>query len=252
MKKLLLSLTALTAIGAGSALAADMPVKAVYKAPPVVYAWTGCYIGGNVGGAWSHTNTTRISADGVGLAPANYGTEDDSGVIYGGQIGCDFQFSPVWVIGIQGQFDFSNINGRHNLTDFPTFSQSNNLRNFETATFRIGYLVQPQLLAYVKGGIAWARNDNSIFQPTGALSESASINMVGGTVGGGLEWMFMSNWSAFVEYKYMKFDTTSQHFIAPVGLVPPGEVLNFSQSISTVMVGLNWRLGWSEPVYAKY
>ena len=55
MKKFLLGGAALVAMFAGSAMAADMPVKApVLKAPPpvAVYSWTGCYIGGNVG--WAH------------------------------------------------------------------------------------------------------------------------------------------------------------------------------------------------------
>src|SRR4051812_27209500 len=53
MKKILLATVALTALAA-QAMAADMPVKApAYKAPPpAVFSWTGCYVGGNVGGLW--------------------------------------------------------------------------------------------------------------------------------------------------------------------------------------------------------
>src|SRR5436309_1778811 len=52
MKKLLLAGTALGGLAlAGPALAADLPVKA----PPIMvapaFSWTGCYIGGHVGGA---------------------------------------------------------------------------------------------------------------------------------------------------------------------------------------------------------
>ena len=35
--------------GLGSALAADLPVKAPPRVPVAVYNWTGCYIGANVG-----------------------------------------------------------------------------------------------------------------------------------------------------------------------------------------------------------
>ena len=56
MKKILLAGVALSALIAGPAMAADLPVRApAYKAPPPVityYSWTGCYVGGHVGGVW--------------------------------------------------------------------------------------------------------------------------------------------------------------------------------------------------------
>ena len=52
MKKLFLTSIAMVALSAGgSAVAADMPVKA-RPAPPPVYSWSGCYGGGFVGYGW--------------------------------------------------------------------------------------------------------------------------------------------------------------------------------------------------------
>jgi outer membrane immunogenic protein len=62
--------------------------------PAPVYAWTGCYIGGNVG--WARAKT-EVSFDGVG----DFSRSAD-GFAGGGQIGCDYQFATNWVIGIQG------------------------------------------------------------------------------------------------------------------------------------------------------
>src|SRR5258708_29720656 len=58
MKYRLLAGVAITAImAAGSAFAADMPLKAA----PVAYApydWSGIYIGGVIGGAWARTDSS--------------------------------------------------------------------------------------------------------------------------------------------------------------------------------------------------
>jgi outer membrane immunogenic protein len=57
MKKFLLGAAALAAF-AGPAFAADMPPRTyskapAYTAPAVVYNWTGFYIGGHLGGAFT-------------------------------------------------------------------------------------------------------------------------------------------------------------------------------------------------------
>jgi hypothetical protein len=100
------------------------------KAPPapvVVYSWTGCYIGGNVGGGWERTRQTQIgqnSAAGVFTASPgfDFGSSVGSDVIGGGQIGCDDQFANNWVIGIQGMYDYARINHRHAIPIFPLFN----------------------------------------------------------------------------------------------------------------------------------
>jgi opacity protein-like surface antigen len=62
MKFKFLAGVAVTAIMAGSAFAADMPLKA----PPQVlaYDWSGMYIGGVVGGGWG---TSDSSIPGLGI-----------------------------------------------------------------------------------------------------------------------------------------------------------------------------------------
>jgi outer membrane immunogenic protein len=87
----LMLLAAVVGLAASQASAADLPRKApayIPPAPPQV-TWTGCYIGGNIGGAF-------------GDASVNFpGGEVSSN----GQIGCDYQFSGGWVVGFRNMFD---------------------------------------------------------------------------------------------------------------------------------------------------
>src|SRR5262245_2074330 len=64
MKKLLLASITLAAQIASPAAAADLPVKTYAPPPaPAIYSWwTGCYLGGNVGGAWSRPHYTYNNA----------------------------------------------------------------------------------------------------------------------------------------------------------------------------------------------
>lgn len=108
---LLLATTSLFALAA-EAGAADLRRPMPTKAPPpaaVSYAtWTGCYIGANVGYGWArykYSPTTDV-APSLDEAP----DQDANGVVGGGQVGCDYQFDP-FVIGIQGMFDGTGIDG---------------------------------------------------------------------------------------------------------------------------------------------
>src|ERR1700684_651781 len=81
------------AMGAGAAEAPDLPMKAPPMAAPVMtYNWTGCYIGGNVGGAGARTEQTQIAkVGGPAIVPNNdFGTSDGTAFVGGGQIGCDY------------------------------------------------------------------------------------------------------------------------------------------------------------------
>ena len=68
MKRVVVALSGLIAIGSSTAFAADMPVKAV-RPVPVISPWTGFYIGGELGGTFGHevgstVFTTAFSAAG--------------------------------------------------------------------------------------------------------------------------------------------------------------------------------------------
>jgi outer membrane immunogenic protein len=260
MNKLLTgSIAAIAMAVAVPALAADMAPrysKAPALAPVMTYNWTGCYIGGNVGGAWSRIRETSVTVAGTPLV-SDFGASEASGVIGGAQIGCDYQFAGNFVVGIQGMFDFSDLNSRHTLPAFPAFFTENRTRDVFTLTGRVGYLFAPQVLAYVKGGGAWARIDTTHFvtvPPPTIVSEFATgQDRQGWTIGGGLEWMFAPGWSVFGEYNYMDFGRKTVGFTTgPLAVGIPSTV-STRLEIQQALVGVNYKFNWGGgPVVARY
>jgi outer membrane immunogenic protein len=249
MKRLPLIAIALIAFGAATALAADMPAKApVYKAPPVVATptWTGCYLGGNVGYGWAKK---QWSDGGVEFA-----SHTATGAIGGGQIGCDYQTGP-WVYGIQGIFDWSGMKGDSSKTTNPAIIDRSWISWFATLTGRMGYVVQPTTLLYIKGGAAWVRDKHEecclpTAPPVPVDDGVANLTRSGWTVGAGFEHLFQPNWSFFVEYDYLDLGTRAVIF-APIGPTTGPFTHDIRQNVQTVLIGLNYRFGGGT-VVAKY
>jgi outer membrane immunogenic protein len=223
MRKLFLGGVAAAAIG----VAAENPAHA---ASPV-YNWTGCYIGGNIGGAWAHKRFDENFA--LDFNPS--GTASLSGFVGGGQIGCDVQ-SGMWVFGVEGLFDWASMSAESPFFNGKGFRA--HVPWFAAATGRVGYLAQPALLIFVRGGAAFVRDE---FQHIrfGNLAGTADTTRTGGYIGGGFEWMVAPFWTITVEYGYMDFGNRTENFHGQFG--------NFSerigQNVQVVLVSLNYRFG---------
>jgi len=221
------------------ASAADM-ARPAYKAPmpppAPIYNWTGCYIGGNIGGAWGNVDVTDVNT-GATVSPNN------SGFAGGVQVGCDYQMSQ-WVIGIRNIFDGTSISNGSTWTD-GVFSGTVNskLRWFDALTARGGFLIQPNLLFYVQGGAAWTSWDITATNGAGAqIAEFSGGNRTGWTVGGGVEWMFVPHWSVFLEYNFMGFGTRSnaaQVCVAGVGCT--ADTFSAKGDLQNVLLGVNYK-----------
>ena len=265
MKKwLTFAVWSVTSVGLiNAASAADMAVKARPAPPPVVtYSWTGCYVGGNVGGGQERLSQTQIAkVTGVAIVPNNnFGSSDGTDFVGGGQIGCDYQFNN-FVVGIQGMYDYGRIGSTHVVpTAFPgfpvgSFNSVNQVKDMWTVTGRVGYLFTPALLGYVKGGGAWTRVDHVFnrFVPVTFVSETAfGVNRQGWTVGGGLEWMFAKGWSVFGEFNYMDFGNKDVAFVQAPGTVGVSDVVRTRLEIEQFIVGVNYKFNFAQPVVAKY
>jgi len=57
------------------------------------------------------------------------------------------------------------------------------------------------------------RDNYTLTAIPGIASANASSTPSGWTVGGGVEWAFAGNWTAFAEYNYLDFGTPAVNFL---------------------------------------
>jgi outer membrane immunogenic protein len=257
MKKILLVTVAVLGF-AGAASAADLRARMPVKAPPViapVFSWTGCYIGGYVGGAWSSDDIVATDRNGVIVRPGSWGYSTDSSFIGGGTVGCNWQ--PVgspFVLGLEGEIGYMHLTGTgiDPLSAGATTLYSNTKIGdwYGIVAGRLGYSFD-RALVYVKGGVAFVDVENSVAQPATGAYASASETKATWTVGGGLEYALDMNWSVKAEYMYIALDST-QTVLAPV---VGGGFANWdheNSGIHTAKVGINYRFGGGAPLVARY
>ena len=284
-KKIALA-AALVASFSGSALAADLPSKKAPVVAPPVLSWTGFYVGANAGGLWSGNNSGSLQIYGgqPGLTPAlsaipagrnvfnNYG-----GFLGGGQVGYNYQLMQRFVIGVEadiqgmagnaGAANFTGVSSADGTTYTTYGKASSNLQYIGTVRGRVGYLVMPTLLAYGTAGFAYGGVSTNVWLATGGsggtyggsgggTSLAYSNTQAGWTAGGGVEWMFLPNWSAKAEYLYYSLSNG----YASGGVIDTntgawGYGIGASRSFNgnIVRAGVNYHFNFaSAPVVAKY
>jgi outer membrane immunogenic protein len=169
------ALALIAALGAGAARAADLPSLKTFEAPPPAVSWSGFYTGLNVGGGWA--------ASGAGK----------SGILGGGQLGYNYQLGPLFVLGVETDFQGTSFGGGDSGPfGFGPPGRSRGVDWFGTARGRVGFTpLDPHVLIYGTGGFAYG--DDGLRMRDGW------------TAGGGVEWAFAPRWSVKGEYLYTDF-----------------------------------------------
>ncbi|MTH98140.1 outer membrane protein [Roseibium sp. RKSG952] len=192
-------LAAATLAGANApALAADLALPAepveVYEAPVEPargFDWTGFYVGGNLGWGWGNfDNYASGSGDFDRFA---------NGVQGGGHAGYNLQITPNIVTGLEGDFQFTDMNSTKNLNGVSVKSSSDwnsSLRG------RVGYAFD-RFMVYGAGGLAIA--DLKVK----ADGDEGSTTALGWTLGAGVEGAVTQNITARMEYGYQDLGSES-------------------------------------------
>jgi opacity protein-like surface antigen len=233
---------------AGGALAADFPVKAPPAFAPVVYNWSGLYVG-------AHLGYGQAMKDWV-LDQLDY---DARGFLGGGQVGVNAQIGN-WVIGAELDASWTNIKGSQTtLSGGPliaftqTRTATSEFNSLATAAMRLGF-AQDRWLVYVKGGAAWARETHTLVETTetpGVIQTatlSASENRYGAMLGIGTEVALWGNWSFKSEYNYIRFEPRALTLTGTsTGGIPVVTNIETQQTLHLAKFGVNYRFGPNAP-----
>jgi outer membrane immunogenic protein len=212
-----------------SASAADLP-RPVYKAAPYlspapVFSWTGFYVGVHGGYGWNRL-------DGTGTFGSDSVTA--KGWLGGAQLGYNYQIGQ-FVIGVEGEYSWANVK-----YETPLFAGTLTLKNdyFATAAARLGYAFD-RFLVYGKVGGAWTRDKWSGGDGAGGTL-SATSNRNGWLLGAGVEYAFLGNWSAKLEYDYLMFSSVTPTFATAGGLTVVG-TSSIKARTQILKAGVNYR-----------
>jgi outer membrane immunogenic protein len=252
MKNILVAAVAI--LSATGAHAADIEARSYTKAPPMatVSSWTGFYAGVNVGYGFNDPVATFTNNDGVTNALLNFATVnpkpvsyDVKGVLGGAQVGYNWQVSPSWLIGLEADFQGSDIKGggasqfvvTGGVAHPSQITAEQKVEWFGTVRARAGWLATDKLLVFGTGGLAYAsvRENSTISNTDGGgliaigfglsadctgaafapcFSGATTKILTGYAAGGGFEYAAWRNVSFKAEYLYVNLGSSSTTSVA--------------------------------------
>jgi outer membrane immunogenic protein len=290
MKKLATAIAAIALIGT-PAFAADMAVKAPPPVPAPVYDWTGWYVGGNIGASFGRAKTdfnvapvtVNTNTFGSFTSPDFAGSQltEPSGFIGGGQIGYNWQFSPILVAGLdadfQGADEKDSINFSNAFSGATVFSSGTGATGttvtgtvateyeakidwFGTVRGRIGYLFgDGAVMTYLTGGLAYGRVGVDGTSTTSATATRGSttppfsmtrtvghsVVNTGWTIGSGTEGkLLIPGWTYKIEYLYVDLGFLNDLDLPPVAIssVTGGQITTHTHFTDNIIrAGLNYQ-----------
>jgi outer membrane immunogenic protein len=241
MKRIVL--VAAIALSAVPAFAADLPAPPPPPQAPAayvpvaapIYNWGGIYFGINGGygfgqSAWSPTG-------GVGT-----GNFDVNGGLVGGTLGFNFQTGP-WVFGVEGDIDWSDIQGSTTNTTVCGFTCTFQTQNdwLGTVRGRVGYAFD-RVLVYATGGGAYGDIKANLSSVAGGFAISTTSTEFGWTAGGGVEFAITQNFTAKVEYLFV--DLSNGSLSCTVATCGATLAIPVSFDASLVRAGLNYKFNF--------
>jgi outer membrane immunogenic protein len=220
-----------SAVGAPSASADGYSRPRAAYAAPAYTNWSGFYIGGHAGGAWSDADWSNVNLTGEPVSNSS------SGFIGGGQIGYNQQYGNI-VLGVEASLSGTTLSDDSRSVVNPAVTYSTDVNTIVTVTGRLGVAVD-QWLLYGKAG--WAGAQVDVSGRNTALPDSFSFDdwRNGWTVGAGFEYKLARNISLGLEYSYI--DLGSDSFSGRTAANIPVTVSDHDLQIQSVTARLNFQ-----------
>jgi outer membrane immunogenic protein len=209
---------------------------------PAAYNWTGFYIG--AGGGYGMFNLDSSITQNGTLVSDNQtlGGRGWFGTVGGG---FDYQFNGPFVAGVFADWDFSDIHG--NWHD-PYWEEGGPIKQNWAwfAGARAGYLITPDVLAYLSGGFTQSRFSDVHFFNFGIASQPVADMMLATTyngwfIGGGAEAMipWFPGLSLKSEYRFADYGSKD----VPILNQPSVASVNIHPFVQTIRTALVYRFG---------
>jgi outer membrane immunogenic protein len=226
-----------TMAAAQMAVAADLPRKAPapIAPPPIIYNWSGFYIGAQAGYAWSDSSYTLDN----GVVVEDF-SQKPSSFIGGGHIGAQYQWN-VLVLGIEGTFSWMDLDDTQTSVLLPGRLRSLTHKDMATVVGKLGY-AGGQWMPYIKGGWATTKIETFAINPATGINGGTSGWEGGWTIGGGVDYMFAPNWIAGIDFNYYRFDFDGRAGLATD--TTPFSYTNTESKIFSVMARVSYKFGW--------
>lgn len=240
---------------AGSASAADLPVKAPPPAILAPYDWTGLYVGAHYGDAWGTSTWATPAAAGAFSVYQPYDPFSDTGSRFAGlQAGYNYMLPNRVVVGAVADVSFPSFLNAAGLSigGTSTFtapaigveSYGETMLSFGTVRGRVGY-APGNWLFYATGGFAWAYDQVSLTPQATGITESHFLARFGGAVGAGLEMPVAPHWTASIEYLFTAFGRTGVTFAST------GQRFDSDLTVQELRAGLNYHFDDHTPAKAN-
>lgn len=164
------------------------------------------FYGGAVIGYDNNQLNNEATLPDFGMPSGRIAHMGGDGVMGGANIGYNFVLAPQLIAGIEGQFRYSDAEGRTSTPGATGLSDVNTkARESWGLGGRLGFLPVPNTMVYAAGGWTNSRFRTSVDDASGANIFRDSLHDDAWRVGGGVETALGGQWTARVDYTYSNY-----------------------------------------------